>query len=168
VVAAAQPPKGGRVIELRSHAEIPSSAARAEWELLLDEDPHASIFHGPRFLSLWHRVFESGTPIRVHTIHRDGRLLRFEGIREMSVICSLAKSGEHRVFATNAHEHKITTANYPLFDSRGRLYLTDSGNWMKRNGFLLRFDLNGRGKVLAGPLGYANGLALSADKRHLF
>jgi gluconolactonase len=55
-----------------------------------------------------------------------------------------------------------------LFDSRGRIYLTDSGKWMQRNGFVLRFEPDGRGEVLAGPLGYANGLALSADERHLF
>jgi CelD/BcsL family acetyltransferase involved in cellulose biosynthesis len=63
------------VIELRSHPEFPTAAARADWELLVDEDPHASIFHGPRFLSLWHRTLEPGTPIRVHGVYRDGRLI---------------------------------------------------------------------------------------------
>jgi gluconolactonase len=48
------------------------------------------------------------------------------------------------------------------------MYVTDSGNWMKRNGFVLRFNLGGEGEVLAGPFGYANGLALSADERYLF
>jgi gluconolactonase len=83
------------------------------------------------------------------------------------IVC-VAKNGEHRVFATHAGNHIIIAANYPLFDCHGRLYVTDSGNWMKRNGFVLRFDLNGRGEVLAGPFGYANGLALSEDRRHLF
>jgi len=80
----------------------------------------------------------------------------------------VAKTGEHLVFATSAGEHKIVAPNYVLFDGRGRIYLTDSGKWMQRNGFLLRFDQDGRGEVLAGPLGYANGLALSADEKHLF
>jgi gluconolactonase len=39
---------------------------------------------------------------------------------------------------------------------------------MKHEGYVLRFDPDGRGEVLAGPLGYANGLALSADERSLF
>jgi gluconolactonase len=39
---------------------------------------------------------------------------------------------------------------------------------MKQNGFVLRFTLDGRGEILAGPFGYANGLALSADERHLY
>jgi gluconolactonase len=78
------------------------------------------------------------------------------------------KSGEHRVFAAQAGKHKIVAPNYLLFDGRGRLYVTDSGNWMKRNGFITRFDPDGRGEVLAGPFGYANGLSLSADQKQLF
>jgi gluconolactonase len=83
-------------------------------------------------------------------------------------IVRATKNGEHRVFATHAGEHKIVAPNYLLFDRRGRLYVTDSGNWMKRNGFLLRFTLDARGEILAGPMGYANGLALTADERYLF
>jgi gluconolactonase len=83
-------------------------------------------------------------------------------------VVRVAKSGEHSVFATHAGNHKIIAANYLLFDRHGTMYVTDSGNWMKRNGYVLRFDLNGRGEVLAGPLGYVNGLALSVDGRHLF
>jgi gluconolactonase len=83
-------------------------------------------------------------------------------------VVRVSKEGEHRVFATHARDHKIVAPNYLLFDGRGRLYVTDSGNWMKRNGFVLRFTLDGRGEILAGPMGYANGLALSADGRHLF
>jgi gluconolactonase len=80
----------------------------------------------------------------------------------------VAKNGEHLVFATGAGDHKIVAPNYVLFDRRGRIYLTDSGKWMQRSGFVLRFDQDGRGEVLAGPLGYVNGLALSSDARHLF
>lgn len=83
-------------------------------------------------------------------------------------VVRVSKSGEHRVFASHAGDHAIVAANYPLFDSGGRLYVTDSGQWMKRNGYVLRFDPDGRGEALAGPLGYANGLALSADERQLF
>ena len=83
-------------------------------------------------------------------------------------VVRVSKNGEHRVFATHAGNHKIVAPNYLLFDRRGRLYVTDSGNWMKRNGFVLRFTSDGGGEVLAGPFGYANGLALTADERHLF
>jgi gluconolactonase len=46
--------------------------------------------------------------------------------------------------------------------------VSDSGQWKKNNGFLIRFAPDGTGVVLAGPMGYANGLALSADERFLF
>jgi gluconolactonase len=83
-------------------------------------------------------------------------------------IVRVSKTGEWSLFATHAAGHKIIAANYPLFDRRGRLYVTDSGNWMKRNGFVLRFDPDGSGNVVAGPFRYANGLALSDDQRQLF
>jgi gluconolactonase len=83
-------------------------------------------------------------------------------------IVRVSKDGKHSVFATYAGNHKIIAPNYLLFDRRGQLYVTDSGNWMKQNGFVLRFGPDGRGEVLAGPMGYTNGLALSADERHLF
>jgi len=83
-------------------------------------------------------------------------------------VVRVSKNGEHRVFATHAGDHKIVAPNYLLFDRRGRLYVTDSGNWMKHNGFVLRFTPDGRGEILAGPLGYTNGLALAVDEQHLF
>jgi gluconolactonase len=58
--------------------------------------------------------------------------------------------------------------NYGLFDRRGDYYVTDSGNWKKRNGYLLKYGSDGSGEIVAGPFGYANGLALSEDERHLF
>ena len=77
-------------------------------------------------------------------------------------------TGRHRVFAAGADGRTMVCPNYPVFDRRGRLYVTDSGNWKKRNGALLRFEPDGTGRVTAGPFGYANGLALSADERTLF
>jgi len=85
-----------------------------------------------------------------------------------SGIVRFSKNGEHSVFATHAGDHKIVAPNYLLFDKRGQLYVTDSGNWMKRNGFVLRFNADGQGEIVAGPFGYANGMALSADGRQLY
>jgi gluconolactonase len=83
-------------------------------------------------------------------------------------IVRVSKTGEWSVFATHAGDHKIVSPNFTLFNPSGRLYATDSGTWLKRNGFVLRFDPNGEGEVVAGPFGYANGMALSADGRRLF
>jgi gluconolactonase len=72
------------------------------------------------------------------------------------------------IFASHAGDHKIICPNYGVFDAAGNYYVTDSGNWRKRDGFLLRFTPDGLGQILAGPFGYANGLALSADGKSLF
>jgi gluconolactonase len=83
-------------------------------------------------------------------------------------IVRVKASGESSVFADRAGSHKLICPNFGVFDSAGNYYVTDSGNWKKRNGLLLRFTPDGRGETLAGPFGYANGLALSADDRTLF
>jgi gluconolactonase len=76
--------------------------------------------------------------------------------------------GRHSVFATGVEGHRLVTPNFPVFDCRGRLYVTDSGTWKKGNGALLRFEPDGAGRVVAGPFGYANGLALTSDVRILY
>src|SRR5580765_7621525 len=77
-------------------------------------------------------------------------------------------SGEFSVFATHAGSHKLVCPNYGLFDSNGNYYVTDSGQWKKNNGFLIRYTHDGRGEIIGGPFGYANGLALSANEKYLF
>ena len=80
----------------------------------------------------------------------------------------VGRNGRHEVFASHAGGHKLVTPNYPVFDAAGNLYVSDSGNWKKRNGCVLRFDPAGNGTVFAGPFGYANGLALTDDGRRLY
>lgn len=83
-------------------------------------------------------------------------------------IVRVNRRGEWSVFAAAAGEYRLVCPNYGLFDRNGNYYVTDSGNWKKGNGWLLKYRSDGSGEVVAGPFGYANGLALSADERHLF
>lgn len=83
-------------------------------------------------------------------------------------IVRVKASGEFSIFADHADGHKLICPNFGVFDSGGNYYVTDSGNWKKRNGHLLRFTPDGRGQIIGGPFGYANGLALSADEQTLF
>jgi gluconolactonase len=83
-------------------------------------------------------------------------------------IVRITRNGSWSVFAHEAEGSKLIAPNYGLFNSRGTYYVTDSGQWRKRNGRLLRFTEGRGGEVVGEPFGYANGLALSADERHLF
>lgn len=83
-------------------------------------------------------------------------------------IVRMQKTGEHEVFASEVGGEKLICPNYGVFDSAGNYYVTDSGKFRNRNGRLLRFRPDGTGETLAGPIGYANGLALSADQRTLY
>ena len=83
-------------------------------------------------------------------------------------IVHVRRDGSLDVFASHAGGHKIICANFGLFDAAGNYWVTDSGEWKKQNGFLLRFTPDGKGEIVAGPFGYANGLALSADGRTMF
>jgi gluconolactonase len=78
-------------------------------------------------------------------------------------IVRVQPSGEWSVFANG-----LICPNFGLFDSTGNYYVTDSGNWNKRNGRLLRYDRNGEHDVVVDKFGYVSGLALSADGQTLY
>lgn len=63
------------MIELRSFDGVPSGNFRAEWQALIDEDPHAGFFSTPRYLEVWQRTLGVDTAARVHGAYRDGRLV---------------------------------------------------------------------------------------------
>ena len=65
-------------------------------------------------------------------------------------------------------KRKFKTPNFSVFDGEGNLYFSDSGDWEKGNGCVYRLRKNGRIEMFAGPLAFANGLALSADERFLY
>lgn len=78
------------------------------------------------------------------------------------------RSGTHELFADSAGDVKIICSNYPLFDSAGNLYVSDSGQWMKRNGRVVRFAPDGGGTTIIEPFGYANGLAIDEANGRLY
>jgi gluconolactonase len=73
-------------------------------------------------------------------------------------IVRVKPSGEWTVFAGD-----MICPNFGLFDGAGNYYVTDSGNWMKRNGRLLRFAAGGTRQVLLEGYGYTNGLAFDGQ-----
>jgi gluconolactonase len=88
---------------------------------------------------------------------------------KLACVIKVQKNGKSELFADSVQGHKLKTPNYGVFDSSGNLFVSDSGDWAKSSGCIVRFDSRGQGKVfLNGPQPFPNGLALSADERFLF
>jgi gluconolactonase len=132
------------------------------------------------------RLWAGGEAGQVYRMERDGSVavvanlggfcagLAFSPADELFVcntslgIVRVAPDGRYSVFARMGRDHGLISPNYGVFDARGNYYVTDSGHWQRRNGRLLRFTPRGNCEVLASALGYANGLALTADESALF
>lgn len=83
-------------------------------------------------------------------------------------VVRVTRSGNWSVFACGTNGNRMICPNYGVFDRSGSYYVTDSGQWQRANGYLLRFDARGHGEIVAGPFGFANGLALSEDEETLY
>lgn len=65
--------------------------------------------------------------------------------------------------------HKFNIPNFPCFDAKGNFYVSESGEFRKTTGKILKFNSEGKGGVWhAGPFNFANGIALDAEQRYLY
>jgi gluconolactonase len=88
---------------------------------------------------------------------------------KLGAIVKVQKNGRSSLFADFAGAHKLIQPNYSVFDSAGNLYVSDSGEWSRSSGCIVRFDNRGRGEIfLEGPQPFPNGLALDATEHFLF
>lgn len=164
-------------------ASMPPEIPIESFAVFAREVDHAECIAFDRDGNLW----AGGEAGQIYRITADGRTklvanlgsysagIAFSPIEEDLVVCNpnlgivrVRKDGNFSVFASHCGAHKLICPNYGLFDSRGNYYVTDSGLWKERSGFLLRYTPDGRGEILAGAFSYPNGLALSADEKNLF
>lgn len=72
-------------------------------------------------------------------------------------------------FSVGAEGRNFVTPNYPVFDSEGNLYVSDSGNFRQVNGRVYKFNKEGHGILWhTGPFSFANGMALAPDQKKLY
>ncbi len=84
-------------------------------------------------------------------------------------IVRIAQDGEVTTYSNGSPERKMQTPNYPVFDSQGNLYVTDSGDFEKPNGCLFRIRPGGETELVNDqPLAFPNGAALNADETELY
>lgn len=80
-----------------------------------------------------------------------------------------AKGGSLETYADGAEGQGINICNYPAFDAKGRLYVSDSNAFKEPGPGIFRFDPGGSGVLwYDAPVNFANGLALSPDGGYLY
>lgn len=78
-------------------------------------------------------------------------------------------SGTLTCLAKGAENQLFRTPNFPVFDSMGNLYVSDSGEFRKENGCIFKFSIEGKQEVWhAGPFAFANGMAIAAKEDKLY
>lgn len=81
----------------------------------------------------------------------------------------IAPDGKVTVYANGNAEQKMRVPNYPVFDESGNLYVSDSGTWGGRDGFVWKVAPGGRAEIWDRQAnGFTNGMCLSADGRFLY
>jgi sugar lactone lactonase YvrE len=82
----------------------------------------------------------------------------------------ITPSGEVSTYARGNAEQEMRVPNYPVFDARGNLYVSDSGAWGARDGFIWRIPPGGTHAEIwcREANGFTNGMCLSADGRFLY
>jgi gluconolactonase len=84
-------------------------------------------------------------------------------------LLKVTTKGEVSVFVEAVDGVKLNQPNFSVFDSKGNLYFSDSGDWKKTNGVIYRAAPDGTAAVFSpGPFHFANGLALDTAEQHLY
>jgi gluconolactonase len=79
------------------------------------------------------------------------------------------KSFKLSKFADGGGLHRFNIPNYACFDNQGNVFVTESGAFREVKGKILKFDLNGNGKVWSdGPFNFANGVAIDAREEYVY
>jgi len=81
----------------------------------------------------------------------------------------ITPTGGISTYFAGTAEQKIRMPNYPVFDDHGNLYVSDSGNWRERDGFIWKIAPGGKAEVWDRQAnGFTNGMCLSADGKWLY
>ncbi|GAA1692291.1 hypothetical protein GCM10009808_06720 [Microbacterium sediminicola] len=91
--------------------------------------------------------------------------LAVDGARSVYV-CDVGNRCIQRVTADGAarqYGESIEYPNYPVFDSTGRLWVSDSGEWGTATGGVVRIERDGTTERVLDGLHFANGLAIHDD-----
>jgi gluconolactonase len=86
-------------------------------------------------------------------------------------VLRISPDGQVSVYATGPGGKPFLCTNYPAFDRRGNMYLSDSGDWSRTvNGHIYKIPPGGGEAVLwyPEPVDTPNAIALDAEERFLY
>ena len=77
--------------------------------------------------------------------------------------------GQVTTYSDGSPDEKMIMPNYPTFDARGNMYVSDSNGWDQANGRLYLVKPGGEARIV-GDRNYqfTNGMALSPDEKELY
>ena len=136
-------------------------------------------------------IWAGGEAGQVYCISSDGKEVKevvntsgfvlgiaFSPIEDWLAICDLKNrciwrydlpTGNLSQLATEIDGNPIRIPNFPVFDAKGNLYVSESGAFREVSGAIYKIDSKGRRDVWhQGPFNFANGMALSADGKKLY
>lgn len=81
----------------------------------------------------------------------------------------ITPTGEVSVYSNGSSAQRMRVPNYPVFDDFGNLFVSDSGEFGKKNGWIWRIAPGEQAEIWdRSANGFTNGMCLSADGRTLF
>jgi gluconolactonase len=84
-------------------------------------------------------------------------------------VVKVTPAGDVSTYSAGTAEQHMRVPNYPVFDAAGNLYVSDSGEWGKRDGFIWRIRPNGEAEIWDRTAnGFTNGMCLGPDGRSLY
>lgn len=86
-----------------------------------------------------------------------------------AVVQRITAQGGVTTYSSGTPDEPFILPNYPAFDRQGNLYVCDSGKWKEDDGKIFKIHPGGHTEVWCRELPeFPNGLAMSADGKHLY
>jgi len=81
----------------------------------------------------------------------------------------ITPQGDVSIYSSGNEEQAMRLPNYPVFDDNGNLFVSDSGDFGEKNGFIWRINPSGLSEIWdRSANGFTNGMCLSEDGRSLY
>lgn len=117
--------------------------------------------------------FTSTAPRRVlgHAVDADGNLYCAESDAPDSQVVKVTPDGKQSVYSRGPRDGGFMSANTPVFDRHGNMYISDTGTWSKAiDGHIYRVPPGGRDAQIWFPpaVDTPNGIALDPEETFIY